>query len=171
MYIYIYIYIYTISSLETLLAPKTLWTAANFWGSWGEKYGEKGHSSAHLLLKSLHAAQGVRVFKVPELGPLIKCLLPIWEDASVSLLIFFPISSNLSLIDNKMIKLRRWRRRKVKVYTVFAFSERYSIEYLPVSGHSSIPELVVYVWIKDGFREEGVCVKEEGYTSKRSKEV
>jgi len=86
---------HTISSLETLLAPKTLWTAANFWGSSGEKYGEKGHSSAHLLLKSLHAAQGVTVFKIPG-GPNI-CLLPIREDASLSLLILFPISSNLSL--------------------------------------------------------------------------
>lgn len=28
---------FTMSILETLLAPKTLWTAANLWGSWGEK--------------------------------------------------------------------------------------------------------------------------------------
>jgi hypothetical protein len=72
-----------------------LWTAANFWGSCGEKYGEKGHSSAHLLLKSLHAAQGVTVFKITG-GPNI-CLLPIREDASLSLLILFPNSSDLSL--------------------------------------------------------------------------
>lgn len=67
--------VFTMSIFETLLAPKTLWTEANFWGSWGEKYGEKGHSWAHLLLNNLHAAQGVIVFRVPG-GPNM-CLLPI----------------------------------------------------------------------------------------------
>lgn len=88
----------TISILETLLAPKTLWTEANLWGSCGEKYGEKGHSWAHLRRKSLQAAQGVMVLRVPG-GPDIGLLIPAiwWGQASDSLLIFFPISSNLSL--------------------------------------------------------------------------
>lgn len=92
----------TMSILETLLAPKTLWTEANLWGSWGEKYGEKGHSWAHLLLKSLQAAHGVMVLSVPG-GACNEVLLPIicwgwiFDDTSVSLFIFFAISSNLSL--------------------------------------------------------------------------
>ena len=89
----------TISILETLLAPKTLWTDANLWGSCGEKYGENGHSWAHLRRKSLQAAQGVMVLRVPW-GPDIGLLMiPAiwWGQASASLLIFFPISSNLSL--------------------------------------------------------------------------
>lgn len=48
----------TWSILLTLLAPKTLCTFANFWGSSAGKYGAKTQSWAHLLLRSLHAAQG-----------------------------------------------------------------------------------------------------------------
>lgn len=48
----------TWSILLTLLAPNTLWTLANFWGSSAGKYGEKTQSWAHRRRKSLHAAHG-----------------------------------------------------------------------------------------------------------------
>lgn len=42
----------------TLLAPKILWTLANFCGSSGGKYGAKMHPGMHFLLKNLQAAHG-----------------------------------------------------------------------------------------------------------------
>lgn len=52
------------SILETLLAPKTLWTDANLLGSCGEKYGENGHWSVQRRRRSLQAAHGVIVFSM-----------------------------------------------------------------------------------------------------------
>ena len=95
----------TKSILETLLAPKTLWTAANLWGSWGEKYGEKGHSSAQRRRRSLQAAHGVTVFNVVPGGTATCLLIPITAWSVVfskvgSFFTFFTISwysLNLSL--------------------------------------------------------------------------
>jgi len=48
----------TCNILLTLLAPKTLWTMANFWGSSEGKYGAKMQSFEHLRLNNLQEAQG-----------------------------------------------------------------------------------------------------------------
>lgn len=48
----------TWSILLTLLAPNTLWTLTNFWGSSAGKYGEKTQSWAHRRRRSLQAAHG-----------------------------------------------------------------------------------------------------------------
>lgn len=46
-------------SLDTLLAPKTLCTAANRAAPWSEaKWGAKMHPLTHFLLKNLHAPHG-----------------------------------------------------------------------------------------------------------------
>jgi hypothetical protein len=50
--------IYTWSILETLLAPKTLWTMANLWGSSAGKKGAKMQSLVHRRRSSLHDAHG-----------------------------------------------------------------------------------------------------------------
>jgi hypothetical protein len=44
--------------LETLLAPKTLWTMANLWGSSAGKKGAKMQSLVHRRRSSLHDAHG-----------------------------------------------------------------------------------------------------------------
>lgn len=47
------------SSLDTLLAPNTLWTAANLAAPWSDpKYGEKMQPAMHFLLRNLHAPHG-----------------------------------------------------------------------------------------------------------------
>lgn len=42
----------------TLLAPKTLWTFANFCGWSGGKYGANTHSGWHFRRRNLQAAHG-----------------------------------------------------------------------------------------------------------------
>ena len=49
----------TSSILLTLLAPKTLWTMANLWGSSAGKKGAKMQSLVHRRRSSLHDAHGV----------------------------------------------------------------------------------------------------------------
>lgn len=147
----------TKSILETLLAPKTLWTAANLWGSWGEKYGEKGHSSAQRRRSSLQAAHGVTVFNVVPGGIATCLLIPITAWSAVfskvgSFFTFFTISwyslnPSLSFPISSTPKScpKDYFRKLTKIIYILYFN-------LPISGHPRM--LVISLFLRASMKEE-----------------
>lgn len=105
--------IWTCNILLTLLAPKTLWTLPNLWGSSAGKYGAKTQSLAHLLLRSLHAAH----------GDIVPCFLPpsfmflqFLED-NVRSSIFWIVEFSLNYLEEKKVERGSVNLRRGMVVT------------------------------------------------------